>query len=72
VVIGLENDAGESGSNPVSDCKDIYMCSMCIEYIKHCIFYSLCEFFLFYHAYFFATDSAEGQNGFLPRYPSNE
>jgi hypothetical protein len=69
VVIGLESNAGEPGSNPVVGCKYIYMCGMCAVYISHCIFYSLCKFFLFYHAYFFATESAEGHNGFFAPLP---
>jgi len=67
VVIGLGNDAGNPGSIPVggytykSICRSMYCIDEFIAYFYIC----LCEFFLFDHAYFFATYSAKGQNVFF-------
>jgi hypothetical protein len=69
VVIGLGSDAGNPGSNPVDDCIRIRVyVGLCTVYFYVC----LCEVFLFDHAYFFATYSAKGQNGFLPRCTTKE
>ncbi len=59
MVIGLGSNAGNPGSNLVDGCirTRVYV-GLCTVYF----YVYLCEFFLFDHAYFFATYSAKGQN----------
>ncbi len=66
MVIGLGSNAGNPGSNPVDGCicVRVYV-GLCTVYFYVC----LCEFFLFDHAYFFATYSAEGQYVFFALLP---
>jgi hypothetical protein len=68
VVIGLGNDAGYPGSNPVDGCmyKSICRSMNCIQYMNYCIFlYMLVWIFLVRSCLFFCYIQRQGPESFF-------